>query len=211
MKVVITDYQYDNVDAERRIVEDAGFELLDYQVKTPGALIPLVKDADAIITQYADIDRQVIESLEHCKMIIKYGIGVNNIDCRAAGEKGIYVCNVPDYGVHEVSDQAVTMILCLGKKLEPLQEDLRRGKWGYGGIVPVKRFTECRAGLIGFGRIPQMVCRKLQAFGMEILVYDPFVDDAGRGVQGLGGGNLSECGLYFRPLPADRGDAPHDR
>lgn len=178
MKVVITDYQYDNVDTERRIVEDAGFELLDYQVKTPGALIPLVKDADAIITQYADIDRQVIESLEHCKMIIKYGIGVNNIDCRAAGEKGIYVCNVPDYGVHEVSDQAVTMILCLGKKLEPLQEDLRRGKWGYGGIVPVKRFTECRAGLIGFGRIPQMVCRKLQAFGMEILVYDPFVDDA---------------------------------
>lgn len=67
MKVVITDYQYDNVDAERRIVEDAGFELLDYQVKTPGALIPLVKDADAIITQYADIDRQVIENLEHCK------------------------------------------------------------------------------------------------------------------------------------------------
>ena len=94
MKVVITDYQYDNVNAERRIVEDAGFELLDYQVKTPGALIPLVKDADAIITQYADIDRQVIESLEHCKMIIKYGIGVNNIDCRAAGEKGIYVCGI---------------------------------------------------------------------------------------------------------------------
>ena len=134
---MITDYQYDNVDAERKIVEDAGFELFDYQVKTPGALIPLVRDADAIITQYSDVNREVIESLEHCKMIIKYGIGVNNIDCKAAGERGIYVCNVPDYGVQEVSDQAVTMILCLGKKLEVLQEDLRQGKWGYGGIIPV--------------------------------------------------------------------------
>lgn len=178
MKVVITDYQYADVAAERSIIEGAGFTLLDYQEKEPERLIPLLKDADAVITQYSDMNCQVIESLTHCKMIIKYGIGVNNIDCEAAGEKGIYVCNVPDYGVDEVSDHAVTMLLMLGKKIELLQKALKEGDWGYGSIVPVKRFTECTAGLLGFGRIPRLVCKKLQAFGMHVLVCDPFVDQA---------------------------------
>ena len=88
MLVVITDYQYDNIDAERRIIGEAGFELRDYQVKETKELIPLVKEADAIVTQYSDVSREVIGQLEHCKMIIKYGIGVNNIDTKAATEKG---------------------------------------------------------------------------------------------------------------------------
>ncbi len=177
MKAVITDYQYDNIDTERRIITEAGFELLDYQEKDPKNVIPLVEDADAIITQYSEINREVIESLKHCKMIIKYGIGVNNIDCEAAGEKGIYVCNVPDYGVDEVSDHAVTMLLCLGRKLEILRRAFQKGDWGYTSIVPVKRLSECTAGLIGFGRIPQMVLRKIQAFGMKVMVFDPYVGD----------------------------------
>lgn len=127
MLVVITDYQYDNIDAERRIIGEAGFELRDYQVKDAKELIPLVKDADAIITQYSDVSREVIGQLEHCKMIIKYGIGVNNIDTKAATEKGIYVCNVPDYGVEEVSDHAVTMMLALGKKMQILEKAFREG------------------------------------------------------------------------------------
>ena len=137
MLVVITDYQYDNIDAERRIIGEAGFELRDYQVKDAKELIPLVKDADAIITQYSDVSREVIGQLEHCKMIIKYGIGVNNIDTKAATEKGIYVCNVPDYGVEEVSDHAVTMMLALGKKMQILEKAFREGDWGYASTMPL--------------------------------------------------------------------------
>ena len=111
MKVVITDYQYENIDSERSIITGAGYELFDYQVKTTPDLIPVVKDADAVITQYSDINAEVIEHMQNCKIIIKYGIGVNNIDCEAASRKGIYVCNVPDYGVDEVSDHACTMLL----------------------------------------------------------------------------------------------------
>ena len=87
MKVVITDYQYENIDSERSIITGAGYELFDYQVKTTPDLIPVVKDADAVITQYSDINAEVIEHMQNCKIIIKYGIGVNNIDCEAASRK----------------------------------------------------------------------------------------------------------------------------
>lgn len=177
MLVVITDYQYDNIDAERRIIGEAGFELRDYQIKDAKELIPLVKDADAIITQYSDVSREVIGQLEHCKMIIKYGIGVNNIDTKAATEKGIYVCNVPDYGVEEVSDHAVTMMLALGKKMQILEKAFREGDWGYASTMPLYRLRDCTLGLVGFGRIPQLVAKKMAGFGLRILAYDPFVDE----------------------------------
>lgn len=142
MKVVITDYQYENIDSERSIITGAGYELFDYQVKTTPDLIPVVKDADAVITQYSDINAEVIEHMQNCKIIIKYGIGVNNIDCEAASRKGIYVCNVPDYGVDEVSDHACTMLLALGKKLPILAKSFRKGEWGYSSVVPLLRLSE---------------------------------------------------------------------
>ena len=177
MKVVITDYQYENIDSERSIITGAGYELFDYQVKTTPDLIPVVKDADAVITQYSDINAEVIEHMQNCKIIIKYGIGVNNIDCEAASKKGIYVCNVPDYGVDEVSDHACTMLLALGKKLPILAKSFRKGEWGYSSVVPLLRLSECTLGLVGFGRIPKMVARKMSAFGMKVIAYDPYINE----------------------------------
>lgn len=177
MKAVITDYQYESVMTEREIIEGAGFTLEACQAKTQEALIAAVEDADAVITQYADINAEVIGCMKHAKMIIKYGIGVNNIDCEAASRKGIYVCNVPDYGVDEVSDHAVAMILALGKKLPVVTDAFRHGDWGYSSTFPLFRLKECSAGLIGFGRIPRMVAAKLQAFGMKVFAFDPYVNE----------------------------------
>lgn len=176
-KVVITDYQYENIDAERRIIGAHGYELCDYQIKDAGELIPVCRDADAIVTQYSDVSAELIDSLEHCAMIIKYGIGVNNIDVEAATRKGIYVCNVPDYGVEEVSDHTVAMMLALAKKLPVLTRALREGDWGYGSTVPLSRFCESTVGLVGFGRIPQLVAKKLKGFGVAIRVCDPYADE----------------------------------
>lgn len=122
MKVVITDYQYENIDSERSIITGAGYELFDYQVKTTPDLIPVVKDADAVITQYSDINAEVIEHMQNCKIIIKYGIGVNNIDCEAASRKGIYVCNVPDYGVMKYPTMQCTMLPRFRKKATHLSK-----------------------------------------------------------------------------------------
>ncbi len=176
LKAVFTDYQYENIDQEKKILTDAGIDVYEYQIKDAKQLLDITKDADAIITQYSDINREVIENLEHCKMIIKYGIGVNNIDSNAATEKGIYVCNVPDYGIDEVSNHAIALLMALARKLPTITDALRKGDWGYGSIVPLHRVAGSTLGLIGFGRIPQLVAKKMAGFDVNIIAYDPFFD-----------------------------------
>lgn len=175
MKVAITDYEYANIDIERKIFADAGIELYDYQCKNEEELIEATRDKDGIIVQYCKMTPNVIEKLEHCKIIIKYGIGVDNIDIPAATAKKIFVCNVPDYGVEEVSNHTMAFLLVLARKLPALVSTVREGGFGYAKAVPTKRLSLCTLGLIGFGRIPQLVCQKAQAFGMHILTYDPYV------------------------------------
>ena len=178
-KVVITDYQYENIDAERRIIGAHGYELYDYQIRDAGALIPVCRDADAIVTQYSDVSAELIDSLEHCAMIIKYGIGVNNIDVEAATRKGIYVCNVPDYGVEEVSDHAVAMMLALSKKLPVLTRALREGDWGYGSTVPLSRFCESTVGLVAI-RVcdPYADAALVREYGAEPLELDELLAES---------------------------------
>lgn len=175
MKVVITDYEYPNVDQERKIITDFGAQLDACHLKTPEEIAAKVEDADAVIVQYADITKEIIARMKHCKIIIKYGIGVNNIDSDAAAAKKIYVCNVPDYGVDEVSNHAIAMLLALAKKLPIVTKTLKNGEWGYGSTVPLFRLQGSTLGLIGIGRIPSLIARKMSNFGMRILAFDPYV------------------------------------
>ncbi|WRS27871.1 C-terminal binding protein [Oscillospiraceae bacterium MB08-C2-2] len=178
MKVLITDYEYPQVDQEREIITGFGAELLTCQLKTEAELIEAVQDVDAVIVQYANITRPVIEAMKKCKMVIKYGIGVNNIDADAATEKGIYVCNVPDYGVEEVSNHAIVLMLSLAKKLTLLNDRMRSGKWGYTPSVPLYRLNGSTLGLVGLGRIPSLVAKKMAGFGLNIVAYDPYAQGA---------------------------------
>ncbi len=177
MKVVITDYEYPNIDQERAIITGSGAELAAFQVKDEEGLIEIVRDADAVVVQYANITPKVIKAMEHCKMIIKYGIGVNNIDSMAATEKGIYICNVPDYGIDEVSNHAIAMMLALAKKLPIVTKSLRGGEWGYLSTIPLFRLQDSTLGLVGLGRIPSLVAKKMSGFGMNILAYDPYAKE----------------------------------
>ncbi len=174
MKVVITDYEYQDVEKERKILEAAGIALDERQCRTEQALIDACREADGVIVQYCAITERVIREMEQCRVIIKYGIGVNNIDVDAASAKGIYVCNVPDYGVDEVSNHAIAMMLALSRGLKPLNESLECGAWGYGPVVPLHRMADATLGLIGLGRIPSLVAKKMAGFGLRILAYDPF-------------------------------------
>lgn len=178
MKVLFTDYQYESIDQELKILSETGAQIIDLQKDKSLTLPDAVRTADAIIVQYAEITADLIGKMEQCKMIVKYGIGVNNIDVAAATEKGIYVCNVPDYGIDEVSNSAVAMMLALHRKLPASRAALRNNDWSYNSMLPIKRLAGSTLGLVGLGRIPAMVAKKMQGFGLDIIAYDPYIDSA---------------------------------
>ncbi|KAB7707185.1 C-terminal binding protein [Bacillus aerolatus] len=179
-KVLLTDYEFENLIYEEKVLKESGLDIqfLKAQCWTEEEVIAHAKDADAIINQYAPISRQVIESLEKCQVISKYGVGVNNIDIAAAAEKGIVVANVPDYGMEEVSNHALALLLAWTRKIPLLNEEVKRGKWDFKSSVPIHRFDQQTIGVLGFGRIPRRFVEKVKPLGAKIAVYDPFVSAA---------------------------------
>lgn len=174
-KVVIVDYYYETLDEERKEIGKLDATLEDYHCKTEDEVIEKAHGADAIIVQFAPITRRVIESLDKCKLIVRYAIGVDNIDVKAATEKGIWVANVPDYGIDEVSNQTILLLLACARKLFPLVTDVRKGNWNYTIAKPVHRIDGSVLGLVGLGRIPSLIAAKMRPFGVRILACDPFV------------------------------------
>lgn len=172
-KVVITDYEYPDIDKERSIIEAAGMTLEGYHVTKAEDILKVAGDADAIINQYAELNKDVIAQLKNCKVLIKYGIGINNMDTEAAAEHGIYVCNIPDYGIDEVSNHAIAFMMSLSRKLRQADRALRDGDWGYSSMIPCYRMAGQTLGIVGYGRIGSMVAKKMQNFGVRIIVFDP--------------------------------------
>lgn len=175
-KVVVTDYTYENLNIEREILSGIdGVVIEDYQYRKSEDVIKIAADCDVLVVQYADVNRAVIESLKKCRMIIRYAIGVDNIDLKAATENGIMVVNVPDYGIDEVSTYTIALLLCAVRKLPQTIDMIRDKKWNYAITKPMYRTAGKTVGLVGLGRIPSSVAKKLSGFDMNIIAYDPFV------------------------------------
>ena len=174
-KVVVTDYNYESLDIEKKILSQLDVDFRSYHYITEDDVIKVAKDCDVLVVQFAPITRRVIGSLEKCRMIIRYAIGVDNIDIKAATEKGIYVANVPDYGVDEVSTHTAAFILALARKLPQSYQMVKDKKWDYAAVKPLYRTRGKRLGLVALGRIPFEVARKMTGYGMEIVAYDPYV------------------------------------
>jgi len=174
MKVIITDHGFPNVDQEQRIVKDMGYELVVAQVKAQADVIAVARDADALLVQWATVDKQVIDALDHCKLIVRYGIGVDNVDLEAAKNRGIAVCNVPDYCIDEVADHSVALALALGRQLPLIDKRLRSGVWKLTSEGPMPAFREMTFVTAGFGRIARAVIERMRPFGFRLAAYDPF-------------------------------------
>jgi D-3-phosphoglycerate dehydrogenase len=176
--VVVTDHPFGGPELERELVADAGFELVyEGDVREPERIVVLAADADAMINCYSQIPREVIEGLASCRIIARYGVGVDTIDLAAATERGIVVTNVPDYCVDEVSDHALALLLALARRLPKLQRATSGGSWSSTDAKPVRRLRESVLGLVGFGRIAREVARKGQALGLRVVACDPFIED----------------------------------
>lgn len=177
--VCISDYDYPDLAIEKAILEPIGAKIIGLSCKTGDGLATQAADADAILQQYARIDRSTIEQLKNCKVICRYGIGVDILDVQACHDNGIIATNVPDYCIDEVADHSISMALTLCRRIPAYNDYTHAGKWHWNmdGLIP-KRFRDSVWGLIGFGRIAQNIARKIQALGFQVIAYDPFVSSS---------------------------------
>jgi D-3-phosphoglycerate dehydrogenase len=142
---------------------------------TEEEVIELGRLADALLVDLAPITEKVIDHLENCQVIVRSGIGLNNIDIPAATKRGIYVVNLPTYCIHEVSTHAVAMTLTLVRKLFQYTQDVKSGFWDFQRQLPTIDLRESKIGVLGFGNIARLYIQKTKVFGVEHLVYDPYI------------------------------------
>ncbi len=171
--VVITDCDHDNIEPEQRIFEEAGFDLRLARCKTSSDVVQEAREADAVINQYAPIDEAALAGLERCKIVVRYGVGVDNVDVEAASRHGVWVANVPDYGTEEVAEHAVALLMSSLRGVCRLDRAVRSGQWDYSAIRPLRRVSTLAVGVVGCGRIGATFARKAQCLGVSVLAYDP--------------------------------------
>lgn len=176
--VVAIDDGYASYDQEEALLATvrARFALRPCRRDAARAL-DAAREAEVVLVRESPLPREVIEGLTRCKAIVRYGIGVDNIDQQAARERGIMVANVPDYGTDEVSSQAVALALAVSRRLWLHDREVREGRWSTGVLQPMFRLRGRTLGLVGFGRIARMTLEKLAGFGFaRVLVHDPRAD-----------------------------------
>ena len=177
--VVITDFVNDDLQPEREILGDLA-EVIALDATDEAQLVGRVEKADALVVYHAiHISRQTIERLERCRVIVRAGVGVDNVDCTFARERGIPVVNVPDYGSEEVADTAIAMMLALVRGVHVMNSRLRAGEkpWTYQLAYPVWRLRGRVFGIIGLGRIGTAAALRAKALGMDVVFYDPYKPD----------------------------------
>jgi D-3-phosphoglycerate dehydrogenase len=177
--IVVTDYKFPDLALEQAAAEHAGCDLIGHHCESEAELKAAVTDADAVITQFARLSAPVVAAMTRARAIVRYGIGVDNVDLDAARQHGIPVANIPDYCIDEVADHTLSFILAMTRQVVTHTADLRAGHWRLA--VPVSGMKVLRdqtVGLVGFGRIGREVAARLLAFKCRVLVYDPMVPEA---------------------------------
>ncbi len=177
--VVLTDHVFPDADAiiEEKVLETADARLEIHECLNEDELLPIIRHADGLLVERAPITRKVLASMEQCRVVARYGVGYDCIDVQAATDAGIIVCNVPDYCVPEVADHTVALLLDLARSTFQLDSEVRRGIWDvYSGGKTNRRIEGQVLGMIGSGRIGRAVAKRAMAFGLQVLVFDPYLD-----------------------------------
>jgi D-3-phosphoglycerate dehydrogenase len=185
-RVVVTDQVFPDVETERALLAGINAEL-EVAGGDRDAVLEHARKADALLNTYMALDADALAGLERCRVIARYGIGVDNIDLDAAAAAGITVTNVPDYCVEEVATHALALILSLARKLPESDALVRAGSWGVAPLRPMARLSELTVGLVGYGKIARRLARALDALGAPMVAHDPYVqpDAHGRTPEGI--------------------------
>lgn len=175
-KVVVSDHPFEDLEVEHRILETLSADIVDCNRKNL-SFSEEAPTSDAILTTYASINEDIISRLEKCKIIARYGIGVDNVDIEAATKKGIYVTNVPDYCIDEVSNHALALILASLRKIFPYSCSVESGEWNVNVGKPIPRMRNLNLGLVGFGKIARKLATKGESVGFNVLANDPYLSE----------------------------------
>ncbi len=177
--VAVTDYSWDTLDLEAAILAPLDCRIVAWKEKrTPAELMSLVADADAVITQFAPVTAEVVAAMRRAKVIVRYGVGVDNVDLDAARARGIPVCNVPDYCIDEVADHTLALILATTRQVVTNCLSVRGGVWKPATpLDQMRTLRDLTIGVVGFGRIGREVVSRLRPFKCRILVHDPAVSE----------------------------------
>ena len=175
MLVAVADSVFPNLDTAREMLGAIGADLQLASQATPEAILKVAVPADALLVTYAKITADMIQQMTRCRIISRFGIGVDNVDLEAATAAGIVVTKVPDYCIDEVSDHAMALLLALVRKIPASNAQVHAGRWEMKAVAPIHRLKGRILGLVGFGRIPRLLAPKAKAFGLRVIVHDPLV------------------------------------
>ena len=170
--VVITDCDHDGVDPERAVLDGHDVELRVLQCRTPQEVAAQAGDADVLINQYVPITAEVLDALPRCRLVVRYGVGVDNVNVQAAAERGVWVANVPDYGRDEVADHTLALAMALLRGVVVLDRSVRDGVWALDAARPLRRLSVLTWGVVGCGAIGAAVAHRAADLGMRVVGYD---------------------------------------
>jgi D-3-phosphoglycerate dehydrogenase len=210
--IAVTDSPFPSLDPAKAALARVHPELRLAASGSADDILAAARDADAILVTYAKLPGELLRQLTRCKAIGRFGLGVDNIDVKAAAELGITVTYVPDYCMHEVSDHAMALLLALARKIPFSNRLVQAGRWEMPAVVPIHRLAGRVLGLVGFGNIPRALAPKAKAFGLRVVAHDPFASQdafANAGVEAVRLERLLEISdfvsIHAPLVPATRG------
>lgn len=180
-KIVIADTDFGDSEFEKKMIAKAGIECVSFDDpddinnpdnKSPHELIKRLQGADGAITSYGHFTAEVFEALPNLKVVSKTGTGVDNIDVEAATKNGTLVCNVPEYGTEVVSDHAIALTLCVLRRINETDADMRNGIWNFRKRRPLGQVHGRKFGVIGYGNIGRAVARKASGLGFDVQIWN---------------------------------------
>ncbi len=191
-KVVVTDYIEEDLKwEEEKFAAMGNVDFSHYQLKNSPKeeVIEICKDADVIVVNMVKFDAEVVDALEKCKLIIRHGVGYDNVDVAACTRNGIRFAYEPDYCATEVSEQAVSLIFACTRQLfrsrAILEEASANQIWDFSSLLPMHRMYGQTLGIFGCGRIGGRVYRMMKNMGMKMIVCDPYIDERQKGALGI--------------------------
>jgi D-3-phosphoglycerate dehydrogenase len=174
---VLVEHGYGTSRYEREVITSAGGEFIDAQDRPLEAALELCGRADGIMVRRLSVTAEMIRTFRRCRVIVRYGVGTDNVDANAATEAGIIVGNVPDYCIDEVSSHAIALLLDCVRDVSWTNARMRQGEWDLRRPVSICRMAGKTLGLVGLGQIGSSVARKVASWKLRVLAADPYADE----------------------------------